>query len=67
MVEISFFWWFALCALAMESVRSLVAMRKQAQASLARFDHPGAEGGQELFHNQMEQTGPWTELQTPVD
>lgn len=69
MFEINFFWWFALGALALwiESVRSVVAMRKLALASLVRFDQPGGEGSPELFHNQMEQTAPWTELLTPVD
>jgi hypothetical protein len=69
MIGINFFSCFALCALAVwiESLRSVAAMRKQAQASLARFEKSGGESGQDLFHNQMEQASPWPELLTPVD
>jgi hypothetical protein len=42
-------------------------MRKLAVASLAKFDQPAGEGSRELFHNQMEQAGPWPELLPPVD
>ncbi len=67
MIEFNFFWWFALCALAIESARSVVAIHKQAYASLARLYQSGAEGSQERFHSQIEQTGPWPELLPPVD
>lgn len=67
MVEFSFFWCFALCALAMESARSVAAMRKLAMASLAKFDQPGGDSSRDLFHNHMEQAGHWTELLTSAD
>ena len=69
MIGINFFSCFALCTLAVwiESLRSVAAMRKQAQASLARFEKSGGESGQDLFHNQMEQAAPWAELLTPID
>ena len=67
MIEFSFFWCFALFALAIESVRSVVAMSNLAMASLAKFDQPGADGSRELFHSQMEQAGPWTELLTSAE
>jgi hypothetical protein len=67
MIEFSFFWCVALCALAIESARSVAVMHKLAMASLARFDQPGGNGSRELFHHQIEQAGPWTELLTSAD
>ena len=67
MIEFNYVGCFALCALAIESARSVLAMRKQAQESLASFQSSGAQNNQELLHNQMEQAAPWTELLTPVD
>ncbi|MGA3009211.1 MAG: hypothetical protein ABSD72_03010 [Terracidiphilus sp.] len=67
MIEFNFFWCFALCALAIESVRSVAAMRKLAVASLAKFDHPGGKNSRELFRNQVEQTEPWSKLLTSAD
>jgi hypothetical protein len=69
MIGINFFSCFALCALAVwiESLRSVAAMRRQVQASLASFENSGGQSKQELFHDQMEQTAPWTELLTPID
>jgi hypothetical protein len=69
MIEFNLIGCFALCALAVwiESLRSVAAMRRQAQESLASFENSEGKSNQELFHNRMEQAAPWSKLITPVE
>ncbi len=69
MNEINFVWCFVLCALALliESLRSVRAMRKQAEKSQAIYEKPGQESKQELFHGRLEQAAPWAELLAPIN
>lgn len=67
MNEIDFVWCLVLCALAVwaESLRSMKAMRKQAQKFQTGNENPGRRSGHDLPDGQMERRTAWTELSAP--
>jgi hypothetical protein len=67
MNEVDFVWCFVLCALAVwvESLRSVRAMRKQAEEYRAGYESHIRRSRHDLPDGQMEQETAWTELSAP--